>query len=108
MSKPSGTITGLGLRNKAGGLVGKGKDTPSYSSSSSKPSGSITGLGLRNKAGGLVGKGKGGNSEAENHVSRPLSTLKDPSSFGPPPKNINYHGGAALPYDYPSILGMPS
>jgi hypothetical protein len=23
--------------------------------------------------------------------------LKDPSSFGPPPKNINYHGGAALP-----------
>lgn len=34
---------------------------------------------------------------AQSHVSRPLATLKDPSSFGPPPKNVNYHGGAALP-----------
>lgn len=35
--------------------------------------------------------------QAREHVSRPLSSLKDPSSFGPPPKNVNYHGGAALP-----------
>lgn len=35
--------------------------------------------------------------DKEEHVSRPLSTLKDPSLFGPPPKNVNYHGGAALP-----------
>jgi hypothetical protein len=35
--------------------------------------------------------------KAHEHASRPLSTLKDPSSFGPPPKNVNYHGGAAVP-----------
>ena len=47
---------------------------------------------------GWVGKGKKpGEDAASEHVSRPLSTLKDPSSFGPPPKNVNYHGGAALP-----------
>ncbi|CAL3964758.1 hypothetical protein PZA11_002313 [Diplocarpon coronariae] len=36
-------------------------------------------------------------SEDDAHISRPLHTLKDPSAFGPPPKNVNYHGGAALP-----------
>lgn len=41
-------------------------------------------------------KKKGGGDEDE-HISRPLHTLKDPSAFGPPPKNVNYHGGAALP-----------
>jgi hypothetical protein len=45
-----------------------------------------------------MGKGKKpGDNAASEHVSRPLSSLKDPSSFGPPPKNVNYHGGAALP-----------
>ena len=45
-----------------------------------------------------MGKGKDtSKSNAVEHVSRPLSTLKDPASFGPPPKNVNYHGGAALP-----------
>ena len=44
-----------------------------------------------------MGKGKAPQEEASEHVSRPLNTLKDPSSFGPPPKNVNYHGGAALP-----------
>ena len=34
---------------------------------------------------------------AEDHVSRPLTSLKDPAQFGPPPKNVNYHGGAAVP-----------
>jgi hypothetical protein len=47
---------------------------------------------------GWVGKGKKpGDSSGSEHVSRPLASLKDPSSFGPPPKNVNYHGGAALP-----------
>lgn len=47
---------------------------------------------------GWVGKGKKpGDDAASDHVSRPLSTLKDPALFGPPPKNVNYHGGAALP-----------
>ena len=45
-----------------------------------------------------MGKGKTSSSDsASEHVSRPLTTLKDPTLFGPPPKNVNYHGGAALP-----------
>ncbi|CZR54494.1 related to myosin tail region-interacting protein MTI1 [Phialocephala subalpina] len=46
---------------------------------------------------GWMGKKKSPGEEAEDHISRPLHTLKDPSAFGPPPKNVNYHGGAALP-----------
>ncbi|GAD94255.1 hypothetical protein NFIA_008670 [Paecilomyces variotii No. 5] len=41
---------------------------------------------------GWLGKGKD-TSPREEHVSRPLSTLKDPSSFGPPPRR----GVAAAP-----------
>lgn len=44
-----------------------------------------------------MGKGKDSSAEASDHVSQPLSSLKDPSSFGPPPKHIHYHGAAALP-----------
>lgn len=44
-----------------------------------------------------MGKTRDGKKGDDEHVSRPLATLKDPSSFGPPPKNVNYHGGAALP-----------
>lgn len=58
-----------------------------------------------------MGKGKKpGEGAASEHVSRPLSTLKDPASFGPPPKNVNYHGGAALPNDitpHRSGIGAP-
>ncbi|KAL4898844.1 hypothetical protein BDW74DRAFT_126402 [Aspergillus multicolor] len=51
-----------------------------------------------NQVAGWMGKGKDPkDEERENHVSRPLSSLKDPSSFGPPPKHIKYHGAAALP-----------
>ncbi|KAL8727862.1 MAG: hypothetical protein Q9181_005544 [Wetmoreana brouardii] len=46
---------------------------------------------------GWVGKGKSATDRAQEHVSRPLATLKDPGAFGPPPKNVNYHGGAAVP-----------
>lgn len=45
-----------------------------------------------------MGKGQDPNQEARQHVSRPLETLKDPAAFGPPPKNVNYHGGAAVPH----------
>ncbi|KAJ5994775.1 hypothetical protein N7481_001752 [Penicillium waksmanii] len=45
-----------------------------------------------------MGKGKDPNeSENSEHVSRPLSSLKDPALFSPPPKHINYHGAAAVP-----------
>ncbi|KAI4244590.1 MAG: hypothetical protein LQ352_006770 [Teloschistes flavicans] len=50
-----------------------------------------------NQVAGWVGKGKSSNDRAQEHVSRPLATLKDPESFGPPPRNVNYHGGAAVP-----------
>jgi hypothetical protein len=49
-----------------------------------------------NQVAGWIGKGKDPNEKAHDHVSRPLSTLKDPAAFGPPPKNVNYYGGAAL------------
>ena len=42
-----------------------------------------------------MGKGKDPNQEAQDHVSAPLSTLKDPSSFGPPPKHKDWYGESA-------------
>ena len=43
-----------------------------------------------------IGKGKQSDLErAEDHVSQPLSSLKDPSSFGAPPKHIHYYGNRA-------------
>lgn len=43
------------------------------------------------------GKSKAQDDASRDHIARPLSSLKDPSSFAPPPKHINYHGGAAMP-----------
>ncbi|KAE8373102.1 hypothetical protein BDV26DRAFT_272780 [Aspergillus bertholletiae] len=50
-----------------------------------------------NQVAGWVGKGKDKDSEREEHVSKPLSSLKDPAAFGPPPKHVKYHGAAAVP-----------
>lgn len=52
-----------------------------------------------NQVAGWVGHGKEQNSslKATDHTSRPLASLKDPDAFGPPPKNVNFHGGAAVP-----------
>ncbi|KAJ0425866.1 hypothetical protein BJY00DRAFT_273895 [Aspergillus carlsbadensis] len=50
-----------------------------------------------NQVAGWMGKGKEKDDDRENHVSRPLASLKDPTSFGPPPKHIKYHGAGALP-----------
>lgn len=72
-----------------GGWHPKGKDGNSESWR-----GDFKGL---NQVAGWVGKGKEPTVPAAERTSRPLSTLKDPASFGPPPKHINYHGGAALP-----------
>jgi len=41
-----------------------------------------------------MGKGKDPSEDAQDHQSTPLSSLKDPSSFGPPPKRVP---GQALP-----------
>ncbi|MCJ1249120.1 hypothetical protein MMC30_006343 [Trapelia coarctata] len=47
---------------------------------------------------GWMGKGKSGaHEDPHDHRSRPLASLKDPEAFGPPPKNVRYHGGAAVP-----------
>ena len=40
--------------------------------------------------------------DAHNHRSRPLAALQDPESFGPPPKNLRYYGGAAVPEAIPT------
>ncbi|PWY95305.1 hypothetical protein BO94DRAFT_531228 [Aspergillus sclerotioniger CBS 115572] len=50
-----------------------------------------------NQVAGWMGKGKDKDDDREERVARPLSSLKDPASFGPPPKHIKYHGAAALP-----------
>ncbi|KAL4915527.1 hypothetical protein BDW62DRAFT_123348 [Aspergillus aurantiobrunneus] len=63
-----------------------------------------------NQVAGWMGKGKDKDDDRENHVSRPISSLKDPSTFGPPPKHVKYHGAAALPNDSTpdrSGLGAP-
>lgn len=73
-----------------GGWHPKGKDGTSKESWRSDNKGI-------NQVAGWIGRGKDPNEKARDHVSRPLSTLKDPAAFGPPPKNVNYHGGAALP-----------
>lgn len=44
-----------------------------------------------------MGKGKNPPAEQQEHRSRPLASLKNPEAFGPPPKNSNYHDGAAVP-----------
>ncbi|KAJ6160348.1 hypothetical protein N7470_003744 [Penicillium chermesinum] len=75
-----------------GGWHPKGKD------GSSKESwrGDFKGI---NQVAGWMGKGRDPSDaeSAKEHVSRPISSLKDPTSFGPPPRHINYHGPAALP-----------
>ncbi|TPX19189.1 hypothetical protein DIZ76_016975 [Coccidioides immitis] len=49
-----------------------------------------------NQVAGWVGKGKDPNaSQRTEHVARPLSSLKDPSSFAPPPKRSNTGNGAS-------------
>ncbi|EKG12447.1 hypothetical protein MPH_10403 [Macrophomina phaseolina MS6] len=52
--------------------------------------------GLKDKAKGILGRGnKDPYEEQRNHQSRPLSSLKDPASFAPPPKHQAYYGNGA-------------
>ncbi|KAJ5158078.1 uncharacterized protein N7500_007729 [Penicillium coprophilum] len=82
-----------GIRGSVSGWMGKGKE----GDSSSSGQGSSSQGGIRGQVAGWMGKGNDSNSSRADHVSQPLSALKDPSSFGPPPKHINYHGAAAVP-----------
>ncbi|CAG8908639.1 unnamed protein product [Penicillium egyptiacum] len=79
--------------NQVAGWMGKGKE----GASSGSGQGPSSQGGLRGQVAGWMGKGNESNTDRSDHVSQPLSTLKDPSSFGPPPKHIKYHGTAAVP-----------
>ncbi|KAJ5764809.1 hypothetical protein N7520_004368 [Penicillium odoratum] len=59
-----------------------------------------------NQVAGWMGKGKDPSSERSEHVSQPLSSLKDPASFGPPPKHISFHGAAAVNETTPDRRGL--
>ena len=60
---------------------------------------------------GLVGKGKETHATAAlEHQSRPLASLKDPDTFGPPPRNLAYHSSPTSPHiSTPDrrVLGTP-
>lgn len=54
------------------------------------------GTSLKSQVKGLVGRGDSSSSTArENHVVTPRSALRDPSSFGPPPKRVGTNGPTA-------------
>lgn len=59
-----------------------------------------------NQVAGWMGKGKDPHAEDRaEHVSRPLSSLKDPSSFGPPPRRVGTEG---QPVGSPSSPAAPA
>ncbi|KAF4120304.1 hypothetical protein GMORB2_3105 [Geosmithia morbida] len=62
-----------------------------------KPGGS-----LRGHVSSLAGRVKPDNSAANNHVARPISELRDPSSFAPPPKRT---GSGLAPAPAPTETG---
>ncbi len=57
-----------------------------------------------------MGKGRGPNDgavdPARQHHSAPLSTLKDPATFGQPPKHVHYHGGQGVTAYTPDRTGL--
>lgn len=57
------------------------------------------------QAAGLTGSKKSHDQDDDYHTSRPISTLKDPSSFGPPPKRVDSEFGAAPTLEAPSQKG---
>ncbi|KAH7144602.1 hypothetical protein B0J13DRAFT_47783 [Dactylonectria estremocensis] len=59
-----------------------------------KPKGTI-----RGKAAGLVGMQRKNSDDSENHVARPISQLRDPGEFAPPPKRT---GSGLLPAPPPT------
>ncbi|KAI1128571.1 hypothetical protein F5Y10DRAFT_174669 [Nemania abortiva] len=53
-----------------------------------------SGSSLKSQVKGFMGRGDA-SSEREEHVPTPRSALRDPSSFGPPPKHVAAYGPAA-------------
>ncbi|KAI9721828.1 MAG: hypothetical protein M1812_002164 [Candelaria pacifica] len=85
--------------NQVAGWVGKGKSEPTQNQQAS--SSSTLGR-LKARGTGLVGRGPNATEQAYNHQSTPLSSLRDPSAFAPPPKRVDYQGSAAVPHAVPS------
>ncbi|KAL5394511.1 hypothetical protein PMIN02_004907 [Paraphaeosphaeria minitans] len=84
-----------GLKNLAkGGWHPGGKGEGGRESWKGDFKGVNTVAGWKNKA---MGKSSDPAEDPHAHVSAPLSTLKDPSLFPPPPKHRAYHGDAASP-----------
>ncbi|KAI0552929.1 hypothetical protein F4679DRAFT_29588 [Xylaria curta] len=51
-----------------------------------------SGTTLKSQVKGLVGRGDSSSSSSRDHVAAPRSSLRDPSSFGPPPKHVAAYG----------------
>ncbi|TLD27755.1 hypothetical protein E2P81_ATG11043 [Venturia nashicola] len=90
------SLSGLHLRDKAKAGVGGLKGGSSGG-----------GGGLREKATGWMGKGGSSGSSAEGHQSTPLSALKDPNSFAPPPRRTTGPYTPAVTRPETGGLGAP-
>ncbi|KAI1335726.1 hypothetical protein F5Y15DRAFT_239247 [Xylariaceae sp. FL0016] len=49
---------------------------------------------LKGQVKGLIGRGDSSSSSSQSHSATPITSLRDPSSFGPPPKHVGYNGAA--------------
>ncbi|XXH05122.1 hypothetical protein Hte_011546 [Hypoxylon texense] len=75
------------------------------------------GTSLRGQVKGLIGRGDNSSSQSSSeHTAAPISTLRDPSSFGPPPKRVGYttpsaaspqNTGSATPQQYQTHQQQP-
>ncbi|KAI1263981.1 hypothetical protein F5Y18DRAFT_418014 [Xylariaceae sp. FL1019] len=69
---------------------------------------------IRGQVKGLLGRGDSSSSAREEHVAMPISSLRDPSSFGPPPKRVGTYGNTATntpltqPTATPSSTSVPA
>ncbi|GAP86451.1 putative gmp synthase [Rosellinia necatrix] len=61
---------------------------------------------LKSQVKGLVGQGET-SAPRESHVAAPRSTLRDPSSFGPPPKHVAAYGPAAPQGSSRAVIPVP-
>ncbi|KAI0862612.1 hypothetical protein F4860DRAFT_106424 [Xylaria cubensis] len=58
---------------------------------------------LKSQVKGLVGRGDSSSSSPREHVAAPRSSLRDPSSFGPPPKHVAAYGRTSTTQIQPTV-----
>ncbi|KAI0443399.1 hypothetical protein F4803DRAFT_314436 [Xylaria telfairii] len=66
-----------------------------------------SGTTLKSQVKGLIGRGDS-SSPREQHVAAPISSLRDPSSFGPPPKHVAAYGRPTGQTQPPTAAAAPS